>query len=64
MNNNDQNATIKCSSGFYTQVAKACFVTLEKHSVLTKAKVVTTVNDIIKTFDTKGLEATRLLHFS
>ena len=38
INNSDQNATIKCSTGFYIQVARACFVTLYKSSVITRSK--------------------------
>ena len=64
VNNNDQNVTIKCSSGFYIQVAKASFMTLDKCSVLSTAKVAITVDEIAVTKDKSGLEATRLIHFS
>ena len=64
INNNDENATIKCSSGFYIQVAKSCFVTLDKRSVLSQSDVAITVDDITVTNDKNGLEVTRLIHFS
>ena len=64
VNNADQNVTIKCSSGFYIQVAKASFVTLEKPTVLSATNVTITVDDVIKTKDMNGLEATKLIHFS
>jgi hypothetical protein len=64
VNNNDQNVTIKCSSGFYIQVAKASFVTMKKHSVFSAADVAITVDEVTVTTDQKGLEATMLMHFS
>ena len=64
VNNADQNVTIKCSSGFYIQVAKASFVTLEKPTVLSSTNVTITVDDVIKIKDMNGLEATKLIHFS
>ena len=63
VNNADQNATVKCSSGFYIQVAKASF-TLEKPTVLSAANVTVTVDEVIITKDKNGLEATKLIHFS
>ena len=64
INNNDQNGTIKCSTGFYIQVARASFVTLDKHSMFTRGKVAITVDNITLTFDQKGTESTRLIYFS
>ena len=64
VNNSDQNATIKCSTGFYIQVARPCFVTLDKKSVITRGKIAITLDDLKLTLDQKGLEATRLIHFS
>ena len=64
VNNTDQNATIKCSSGFYIQVAKGCFVSLLNSSVFTKDKIAITVKSITMTNEQSGLESTRLIHFS
>ena len=64
INNNDQNVTIKCSSGFYIQVARASFVTLEKKSVISHDNVAVLVDEVTVTKELSGLEATMLLHFS
>ena len=64
INNSDQNVTIKCSSGFYIQVGKSCFVTLEKRSVLSKTKIAITMDEVTKTKDKNGLESTSLMNFS
>ena len=64
VNNLDQNATIKCSSGFYTQVALPSFSTLEKRSIFTKSKVAISVDEVSITKDSTGLESNRLLYFS
>ena len=64
INNNDQNVTIKCSTGFYIQVARASFITLNIQSVFTRGKTAITVNNITLTFDQKGVESTRLIYFS
>ena len=64
VNNSDQNATIKCSAGFYTQVAMPSFSTLAKRSVFTKSKVAITVDEVTITKEMGGLESNRLMHFS
>ena len=64
VNNFDQNATIKCSSGFYTQVALPSFATLAKRSVFSKSKVAITVDEVTITQDKSGLESNRLMYFS
>ena len=64
INNNDENATIKCSTGFYIQVARASFVTLEKHSVISRGRIAITVDNVTITKDQSGVESTRLYHFS
>ena len=64
VNNNDQNATVKCSSGFYIQVAKSSFVTITKGSSLSTNGIVVTLDEVTETRDKNGLEATKLLHYS
>ena len=64
VNNNDQNVTIKCSSGFYIQVAKASFVSIKKCSTFSTDKIGITADEVIITNDQVGLEATKLIHFS
>ena len=64
VNNNDQNVTIKCSSGFYIQVAKASFVSIDESSTFSTGKFGISVDDVTITKDQKGLEATKLIHFS
>ena len=64
VNNNDQNVTIKCSSGFYIQVAKASFVSIKKGSTFSTDKIGITADEVIFTNDQAGLEATKLVHFS
>ena len=63
VNNGDQNVTIKCSSGFYIQVAKASFA-LDRSSSLSTGKIGISVDEIIITKDQNSLEATMLIHFS
>ena len=50
VNNGDQNVTIKCSSGFYIQVAKASFA-LDRSSTLSTGKIGISVDEIIITKD-------------
>ena len=64
INNSDQNITIKCSSGFYLQVAKPCFTTLKDGSVMNKASIAISLDDVKVTLDKNNVEATHLLHFS
>ena len=64
VNNDDQNATIRCSSGFYLQVAKPCFTTIKNGSVFTKASIAITLDEVKITNDKNRTEASRLLHFS
>ena len=60
----DQNATIKCSTGFYIQVARASLGSFYDHSVLACGDIAITVDKNIVTKDQVGTEATRLVHFS
>ena len=64
INNNDTNVNIKCSTGFYIQVARPCFATLEHETVLSKDLIAIAVDEKIKTNDRNGTESTLLLHFS
>ena len=56
------NCNIKCSSGFYSQVAKPCFLSL--HSVLNQSDISMTVVDITTTFDKNRYEAFKKYKFS
>ena len=64
VNNSDQNATVKCSSGFYIQVARASLGTLNTRSVLSCGDIAVTVDEVTVTKDLTGLEATKLLSLS
>ena len=64
VNNNDQNATVKCSSGFYIQVARASLGSLHSPSVLACGDIAITVDRVTVTKDKLGIEATKLLSFS
>ena len=64
VNNNDENCTIKCSSGFYLQVAKASFLTLDDTSTITFGNVAINIGDIKITNDETGFEANRLIRFT
>jgi hypothetical protein len=64
INNSDQNATIKCSTGFYIQVARASLGTLKMHSVLSCNKIAITVDKVTVSEELSGMEATCLIHFS
>ena len=63
VNNNDENCTIKCSSGFYLQVAKASFLTLDDSATFTVANVAFTIDNVKITNDETGFEANRLIRF-
>ena len=64
INNNDQNSTIRCSSGFYLQVGRPCFSSLGNGSVLNTSSLVITVDDVTKTSDLNGSETNLIMHFS
>ena len=64
VNNNEQNSTIRCSSGFYVQVGRPCFSSLENGSVLNTSSIVITVDDITKTSDLNGTETNLIMLFS
>ena len=64
VNNNNENCTIKCSSGFYIQVAQSCFLTLDESTVFNVSGIVISISDIIKTIDKNGSEVNRLIHFT
>ena len=64
VNNGDQNATVKCSAGFYIQVARASLGTIENRSVLSSGNITITVDGVTVTEDLNRLEATKLITFS
>ena len=61
--NGNQNCNIKCSSGFYLQVARPCFSALGKGSVFTHLNVSIAVTDMIVTNDKNTVEANRQIRF-
>ena len=63
MNNEDENCTIKCSSGFYIQVARSCFSSIDKTTVLTIDNVAISIQDVKISMDKNDLEVNRLIHF-
>ena len=64
VNNNDQNSTIKCSTGFYMQVARASLGTLKDNSVLSCGDIAIKVDKITISKDQLGTESTKLIQFS
>ena len=64
INNNDQNATVKCSPGFYIQVARASLGSLNNSSVLACGDIAISVDDTKITKDQMGIEATKWMSFS
>ena len=64
VNNDDQNATVKCSTGFYLQVGRASVGNLKNPSVLACGNIAITVDDIKTTEDQRGTEGTKLIYFS
>ena len=64
VNNDDQNVTIKCSSGFYIQVGRASFVTTAPGSTFSKNNVLVSLDKVTDTKDKKGQEATKLLYYT
>ena len=64
VNNDDQNATVKCSSGFYIQVARASLGSLQSPSVLACGDIAVIIDNIKVTKDQLGTEATKLINFS
>ena len=64
VNNNDMNVTIKCSPGFYLQVAKPSLLALQDKTYLSKDRIPITLTKSTKTKDRNGHENTHLLHFS
>ena len=63
INNYDENATIKCNSGFYFQVAKPSFSSLSRHTTLYCLDVSMTVTDITLSYDKNKYEVKRFMHF-
>ena len=59
VNNNNQNATIKCSTGFYMQVARASLGALKEDSILSSGDIVIKVDKITISKDQLGTEATK-----
>ena len=64
VNNHDENCTIKCSSGFYIQVAQSCFTTLKENTVLSIGGIVVSISQVTKSNDKSGSEVNRLLRFA
>lgn len=64
VNNLDENTNIKCSSGFYSQVAKPCFLSLNVNTILNCLGVSVTLIDVAPTFDIRGSELNRVMKFS
>lgn len=64
INNKDQNATVKCSSGFYLQVARAYLGYLEDKTVLSCESIAITVDKSVVTKDQLGIEATKQIAFT
>ena len=64
VNNQDQNANVKCSSGFYLQVARSSLGTLKNNSILPCGKFTITVDKTTVTNEKNGIEATKLIHLS
>ena len=64
INNNDQNATVRCSPGFYIQVARASLGPLKNSSVLACGDIAISVDDTKITKDQMGIEATKWISFS
>ena len=63
VNNDDENCTIKCSSGFYIQVARSSFTTIDRTTVITIDNVAISVQEVKITTDKNNHEANRLIHF-
>ena len=63
LNNHEENCNIKCNPGFYSQVARPSFSSLDEESVLTSSDTTMTVREVTVTKDKKGYEAKRKLHF-
>ena len=55
---------MKCSSGFYIQVARASFRSLQYPSVLACGDIAVIIDQIKVTKDQLGTEATKLINFS
>ena len=64
VNNSDENCTIKCSSGFYIQVAKSSFTTLDTTTLFTVQNVAISVSNVTISRDLHGSEANRIIHFN
>ena len=64
VNNNNENCTIKCSSGFYFQVSKPCFATLNVNSVLNFKDVGITVTEVLPFLDRNKCEFGRRPRFA
>ena len=62
--NSDEKCTIKCSSGFYIQVAQSCFLTINESTVFTVSGIAISISDNIKSNYKNGSEVNRLIHFT
>ena len=63
INNNDTNVTVKCSAGFYIQVARPSFSSIRNGSVFSSSNVAISVTDVVTTKDRSGVEGTMLMQF-
>ena len=64
VNNNEMNVTIKCSPGFYLQVAKPSLLALQDNTFLSKDRISIILTKSTKTKDHNGVENNHLLNFS
>lgn len=64
VNNHDENATIKCSPGFYLQVVKPCFFSLNKESIISSSNIVITISDMKSTYEKGDHEVNRKIKFT
>ena len=61
LNNNDSNANIKCSTGFYVQVAKPTFASLHGGTVFSKDDIAISLTESSQTKDLKVHMSTQIL---
>ena len=64
VNNNNENCNIKCSPGFYVQIARPCFSALKTNSVINSGIISLSVADTVINKDKKNYEANRKIRFN
>ena len=64
VNNNDENATVKCSTGFYIQVARSSIGSFNDHTTLACGVIAITIDKVTITEDQVGTEATKVIYLS